>query len=86
MRFFDEVQEALAVPTSNRFARFLARQSRFVIEDRTDNLVETPRVICLAATEFSTPILFPSKPVSVVSDTLQKVVVEVHEVEKPFPK
>lgn len=62
----------------NTLARVSAYQFWIVTDDHTEHIVEAPRVMRLSATEFSLPLLQPSKSVSVVADTWSDA-----EVEKP---
>lgn len=82
----DEVQEVTAVPTSNRKAQVLARQSKNVTKDHTNNIVEAPRVIRLPATKFSLHLLLPSNRIFIVADTLPEEEFGEPEIEKPSVK
>lgn len=66
----DKMQEVDAVLTLNFLPRVSARQSWIVTEDSTDNIVKTPRVVRLPATDFVFPLLSLCKPVFFVADTL----------------
>lgn len=48
--------------------------------------MKAPRITRLPATDFSLPLLLPSKSVFFVTDTLSKVEVEKPEVEEPSAK
>lgn len=80
----DEVQEVLAVSALNVFDRLSAWQFWIVAEYSANNGVETPRAVSLSASNFSFPLLSPSKTFFFVADTLQGVEVEERGVEDFF--
>lgn len=71
---------------SNTLALVSSRQSWGVTGDHTENIVEASLVIHVLATEFSLPILQPSRLVFIVSDSWPEVEVKEPEVEEPSRK
>lgn len=76
----DEVLKVLVV--LDTLTMISARQFLILTEDPMGNNAKVRRVISFLASKFSLPLWLPSKPLSVVVDTLLDVEVEEPEVEK----